>query len=230
MKGNDILSHLENIVFSMGQSAVTSINLIVESIEMMNVESLFLIENLEKDLDEQHQSIDQICFDIFRKNKLDKGQIKKILIYLKMAEQLERIGDICNNISHHLRNIIANENEISDIQKLIDFSKNVRSILSNGIKAFIEQDISYAKEVHNSKFDLIKHYKELNKVITGRIEDNNNVVYLAIEIILINRNLVRIARLGKNISESTIFLLGGDNYEHLDENEFLEGFFNEQFN
>jgi phosphate uptake regulator len=195
---NDIFSILENNIFSMGQSCLSAVNLLVECIELSNINAYKLIDNLEKELDSDQKSIDYDCFSLLNKYRITYEQGKYIFGFLKNAESFERIGDLCINISNKIKQIdfIKEDNNY-----LILFSQYIKIILTNSIVSLNEK-----KLINIDIFFYFEKIKELKKSIILKSKEQmhkkRELIPYIIEYISISKNLEKISKLSYSITEN----------------------------
>jgi len=156
------------------QSSITAFNLLLEKIESKNFESYEIIARIESELDNDHLVIEETCFDFIKNYKIPYDQSVKVFEYMRTAESLERIGDLCLNIAKTAKYI----GQITDIKsdqiaEIISYSTNLKKILTtcnfmvkinnftNEIKSITDENILLRKTI---KERLIESMKNSNKI------------------------------------------------------------------
>jgi phosphate transport system protein len=202
----DLFSHIENLIFSMGQSAISSINLIIESIELKNIDSLKLVENIESELDQDHLEVDATCFDFIKNYKMTLEQSKYVFAFMRNAESLERIGDLCMNMSKSIRELIGKDNYKIDIIKIIQLAKNVKKLTMNSINSLASKNLFLASD----SLQISTENKPIkNKIVEETYKlmiENNKESYNYMKLISLATDFIRIERLGLNIAHNTIYI------------------------
>jgi len=213
--------------------------MIVEKIEQLNNEILdyaFLIEKMieksmngfiEKDkiileevlkVDEENANkmelkLDEMLFQYIAQFEPKAKDLRRILMMLKMNNDLERIGDHCVNISESALFLIDYP-KIKEFDKIFELSDMVKDMLENSIDAFLKSDTKLAYSVCEND-NLVDHIKKdvVNDLIEVMIQDSKTI-QRAMHLNRISSNLERIADLATNISEDVIFIEEGKVIKH----------------
>ncbi len=201
----------------MGQTAVTSVNLILESIEINNKKSFDLILNMERELDNDHQTVDKLCEDILKKGNLSEYQIRQIFSYMRCASSLERIGDLCVKIVNHLNKILEVDKNLLKINEVLILARFIKNLINKSIMSLINKNIEMANESIDDEKDneLIK-----NSIIKSCIEsmkEDGGYIPIYFEVISLSDNFEKIGRLCKYIAENTIHILSDKDIKSVDD-------------
>lgn len=162
---------------------------------------------------EMEIDIDELCISTLARFDPKGKLLRTIVIALKMNNDLERIGDHLVNISQSALFLIGKP----QVKPLIDIprmAQEVKKMLSDSVKSFIEEDDALAKRVCEND-DIVDSYREqiIRELITYMISDPTTIER-AIHLIRISGNLERIADLSTNICEDVIFLVKGEIIKH----------------
>ncbi|HOV13893.1 MAG TPA: PhoU domain-containing protein [Spirochaetota bacterium] len=191
----------------MGQTSVTSINLILECIEINNKNSLNLILNIEQDLDNDHQTVDKLCYDLIKNFKLTEDQTRHVFSYMRCSSSLERIGDLSVKIVNHLNKILEIDDDLLKTKELLILARFIKNLINKSIMSLINKNIEMANEsISDEKENEILK----NKIVKSCIEamrNNGGYIPKFFEIISISNNLEKIGRLCKHIAENTIYIV-----------------------
>lgn len=132
---------------------------------------------------------------------------------LKINNDLERMGDHAVNISEIAK--ILNEQE--QLKPLIDIphmAEIAQSMLKDSLDSFVNGDVEKARSVC-IRDDDVDHLNDqlFRELLTYMMEDASNISR-ALNLILISRNLERIADLSTNIAEEVIFIYNARTIKH----------------
>ncbi len=180
-----------------------------------------LNEVLKKDepqINKKEIELDEMCTNLIALYQPEAGNLRTILMILKMNNDLERIGDLAVNISESSLYLI----DKPLVKPLIDIprmSEVATEMLKNAIDSFIKRDSKLAKAVCE-KDSVVDNLRDqvLRELITFMISDSSTIER-AIHLIRISRNLERVADLSTNICEDVIFIVEGKIIKHHIEEE-----------
>lgn len=183
---------------------------------LMEKSEKMLNETIEIDeprCNEMEIDIDEICISTLARFDPKGKHLRTIVTALKMNNDLERIGDHIVNISQSALYLI-NKPQVKPLIDIPRMAEEVKSMLSNSVKSFVEEDAKLAKKVCEND-DVVDSYREqiIRELITYMISDPTTIER-ALQLIRISGNLERIADLSTNISEEVIFIVKGEIIKH----------------
>ncbi len=172
-----------------------------------------VIEEYEPKMNEMEIELDELCTNLIALYQPEAGNLRTILMILKMNNDLERIGDLAVNISESALFLI----ERPPVKPLIDIPRMAEEtidMLKKAVDSFINKDAKLAKSVCE-RDNVIDNLKDqiLRELITYMSSDPSTIER-SIHLIRISRCLERIADLSTNICEDVIFMVEGKVIKH----------------
>jgi len=172
-----------------------------------------VIKEYEPKMNELEIELDELCTNLIALYQPKAGNLRTILMILKMNNDLERVGDLAVNISESALYLI----ERPPVKPLIDIPRMAEEsidMLKNAIDSFINKDAELAKSVCE-KDAIVDGLRDqvLRELITYMSSDPTTIER-AIHLIRISRSLERIADLSTNICEDVIFMVEGRVIKH----------------
>ncbi len=172
-----------------------------------------VIKEYEPKINELEIEIDEFCTNLIALYQPEAGDLRTILMILKMNNDLERIGDLAVNISESALFLIERPlvKPLIDIPRMAEESINM---LKNAVDSFINKDANLAKSVCE-KDTVVDNLRDqiLRELITYMSSDPSTTER-SIHLIRISRSLERIADLSTNICEDVIFMVEGKVIKH----------------
>lgn len=172
-----------------------------------------IIEVDEPRCNQMELDIDELCISTLARFDPKGKLLRTIIIALKMNNDLERIGDHVVNISQSSMFLVGKPQvkPLIDIPRMAD---EVKGMLADSVKAFIEEDALLAKSVCE-RDDIVDAYREqvIRELVTYMLSDPTTIER-AIHLIRIAGNLERIGDLSTNVCEDVIFLVKGEIIKH----------------
>lgn len=157
--------------------------------------------------------IDEICTQLIAQYEPVAGDLRMVLMILKMNKDLERMADHVVNISESNAFLI----KLSGYQPSEDIlimTKTAASMLKDSITAFINLDSVLAQDVckrDNVVDDIAdKILRDLIVVMQGK----KNEIKKSLHIMRVSHNLERIADLSTNLCEEVIYIVEGKDIKH----------------
>ncbi|MCS7230357.1 MAG: phosphate signaling complex protein PhoU [Candidatus Kryptonium sp.] len=183
---------------------------------LLNKDKQVLLEVIQVDeprSNENEIEIDEMCINLIARFQPEARDLRTVIMILKMNNDLERIGDMAENIAGSALFLI----ERPQLKPLIDLPKMAEEtikMLKDSIDAFIKSDSKLAKNVCE-RDDIIDTYRDriLRELIVYMASDPTTIER-AIHIERISRNLERIADLATNIGEDVVYIVEGKVIKH----------------
>jgi len=214
--------HFENEMLILKAEISKLLSLVLESFEM----SIHAIEDsdertalrvieLDDPIDEMNRKVEESVYTIIaRFNPIGKD-LRYAISMIKFANNLERIGDLSVNIAQKALNIYkthANLNQTNELKEMIGISMQM---IKDSFAAFGERNVEKAVEV----WKMDNSIDELERVIDNYVIDNlkTDVIdsRLVPAIVLLARDIERIADHATNLCEELVYIETGKGIEEL---------------
>ena len=132
---------------------------------------------------------------------------------IKINNDLERMGDLAVNIVERSLSLISQP----PVKPMIDIPRMAQlteSMVRNSLDSFVKHDAELARGVLVSD-DAVDNLRDsITKELIGFMEKDPSTVSRALDLILVARNLERIADHATNIAEDVLFLIQGVDVRH----------------
>ncbi|MHB8336391.1 MAG: phosphate signaling complex protein PhoU [Ignavibacteriaceae bacterium] len=139
--------------------------------------------------------------------------LRFILTAIKIDSQLERCGDIAVNIAQRVKKT-ENFRDIIVQTDLPDMARITREMVKDAITSFINCDSELAKTIWK-KDDIVDDYnKKIFKQLVEKIQSNPEITEACAHLIVLSRQIERLADHATNISEDVIFLVEAEIIAH----------------
>jgi len=201
------LLHMGSLVEEMIHLAVMSL------LERKNapLEQVFLHE---KEVNQLHIEVDDRCFKILALFQPTAVDLRFVMGAIKINSDLERIGDQAVNISQTTEVLLRYpllDKKLVDIPRMAEVAKRM---LKDALDSYVKRDVNLAKSVveRDSEEDRLK--SEAFNELLQLMQSDSSTINRALSLILISRNLERIADHATNIAEDVIFMVLGKDIRH----------------
>lgn len=157
--------------------------------------------------------IDDLSLKLLALHQPQAGDLRFITSVMKINSDLERMGDLAVNIAERTQNLL----KAPLLKPLIDIprmAKIAQEMVKDSLDAFVNGNSELARSVcqRDDQVDSLNDqiFRELLTYMLG----NPKTIERAVDLILIGRNLERIADHATNISEDVIYMIDGKNIKH----------------
>ncbi|MGH9362517.1 MAG: phosphate signaling complex protein PhoU [Thermoanaerobaculia bacterium] len=157
--------------------------------------------------------IDEDCHSILSRKQPTAVDLRFLVAVMKINSDLERIGDSAVNIAQSVEKL----NEEPPFKPYVDIphqSQLVQAMVRNSLDAFVRRDVQLATAVCRADDEVDGVYKRLFCELLDAMTEERDKVTRALHLLLISRNLERIADHATNIAEDVIYYVSGRDIRH----------------
>jgi phosphate transport system protein len=166
--------------------------------------------------------IDDRCFTQLVLQQPMASDLRFLVAAIKINSDLERIGDQAVSIALRARSLIAQP----QLKPLIDIPRmatNVQEMVRNSLDAFVRQDPELARHVIDGDDDVDNLRDQVFRELLTYMMGDATTIPRALDLILISRNLERIADHSTNIAEDVIYIVRGEDVRERGDKELRKG-------
>jgi phosphate transport system protein len=207
------LEELNQALLEMGARVESSIHCSVQALVERDERMARRVIDDEKAINRMELDIDARATRLLALNQPVAGDLRLLIMALKINTDLERMGDLAVNIAERALDLMR----VPQVKPLIDTPRMaalVEDMLHWSLDAFVKRDSDLAAKVlpTDDEVDALRDsiYTELTEVM----QRDPGVVTGAIHLMFVARNLERIADHATNIAEDVIFLVSGVDVRH----------------
>jgi phosphate transport system protein len=208
---------LANYLISMARTVESSVGCALDALLRPNLEvaaelssKVFLVEPR---VNEMEILIDDHAVRMLRTGLLDDEEIRRVVSSQKIANDLERIGDLAVNISERVISL-AGMNVTETPRDLEPMAGAVRGMLGRSLGALIFRNVVLAGEVLEAD-DVVDRYRDqIFEHLLNRMTEDGRQAAPQLQFVLATRYLERIADHSTNIAEDIIFWVRGLDVRH----------------
>ena len=170
------------------------------------------VQEWERQVNALHIEIDDVCLRLIALHQPAAGDLRLIAAALKINSDLERVGDQAVNIAE-TGVFLCKEPKIKlgDIPRMVEVATGM---LKDSLDAFARGDVDLARDVirRDDEEDRLKS-QTFNELV-HLMQRDASAIQRGMDIILIARNLERIADHATNIAEDVVFMVLGKDIRH----------------
>jgi phosphate transport system protein len=208
--------HLEKLktrVIKMCSLVDEQVQFAIKSFEDENIELANSVIERDKKVNKFDVKIDKICQKIFALAQPVAMDLRYIMSSLTINSNLERIGDIAVNIAENVL-IIKKKPDFYSSTKLEEMFRITKQMLKNAIDAFIEGNPELAKKVIVSDDIVDQMNADNHQILKSLMKQNPDNIEPAIALLVISRELERLADHCTNIAEDVFFIVEAQLIKH----------------
>ena len=216
----EVEDELRNRLLQMGSLVEQMINLAAKALLERKDEPIKKVYENERLVNQLHIEIDDRCVKLIALHQPAASDLRFIIACVKINSDLERVGDQAVNIAQNTEIMLGQpqlDRKLLDIPRMTDLAKGM---LKDSLDAFVKKDVDLARAVLRRDSEEDKLKSEAFHELMQLMQSDSSTIQRALCLILIARNLERIADHATNIAEDVIFMaLGKDIRHHAEEQD-----------
>ncbi len=207
------LKNLKQILLQMGDTAQEMIGLAIKSLVERKESHATEVFALEEKVNRMEIEIEDAVLKLLALRQPAARDLRLLTAVLKINNDLERVADQAVNISE-ISIFLLKEPPLKPLIDIPHMATLAQRMIKNSLDAFVHHDPQLAKEVCRDDDEVDRINDQIfRELLTYMMEDASSITR-AVDLILVSRNLERIADHATNISEDVIFIEEGKNIKH----------------
>jgi phosphate transport system protein len=133
---------------------------------------------------------------------------------IRVSNDLERIGDHAVNIAQSSLRLIEQRATLVPDPEIEDMARRARIMLSDSLDAFLRSDGALGRKVCQADDAVDALHNSIFRILLTHMMGDARTITPSLELLLVSRNLERVADLATNISEDAVYLAEGKQIKH----------------
>ena len=208
------LSELKQRLLDMSEKAEALIDLAVESLRERDAGKAEAVLAADHELDDLEVEVEQRAISLLALQQPMARDLRFIVGAIKISSDLERVGDHAVNIAQCTLRLLDVPSMLAPGLEIDEMAKRAREMLGDAIDAFIRADGSLGRAVCKRDDEVDALEESTFRVLLTRMMENAGMISPALQLLLVSRNLERVADLATNIGEDAVYLAEGKQIKH----------------
>jgi phosphate transport system protein len=216
------LHALRDRLLAMGSLAETMIHKGIKALVDRDAALVQAVLAHEEEMDLLCIEIDDRCFTLLALRQPMASDLRFLVGAIKINSDLERIGDQAVSIALRSRSVITQP----QLKPLIDIPRMagvVQWMVRKSLDAFVQRDPELARRVIDEDDEVDNLRDQVFRELLTYMMGDAATIPRAIDLMLISRNLERIADHSTNIAEDVIYIVRGEDVRERGDKELRKG-------
>jgi phosphate transport system protein len=204
---------LKNRLLSMGAMVEERVHQAIEALMERNAAAAERIVAGDEEVNDLQIEVDDRCLKLLALQQPMASDLRLITAAMKINADLERIGDQAVNIAENSLKLMDNAplKPIIDLPRMAEIAE---AMTRDSLDAFVRKDVALARSVlaRDDEVDQLKDH--IFRVLLTYMMADPGTIERALSLILVSRNLERIADHATNIAEDVIFVVEAKDVRH----------------
>ena len=158
--------------------------------------------------------IEQLAVSLLALQQPMARDLRFIVGTIKVSNDLERVGDHAVNIAESAIHLIDGGASLTPSPELEDMTRRARAMLRDALDAFTRADGVLGREVCMADDAVDALHNSVFRILLTHMMEDARTITPSLELLLVSRNLERVADLATNIGEDAVYLAEGKQIKH----------------
>jgi phosphate transport system protein len=207
------LDRLKEALVAMAGLAEEQVAKAVDSLLERDAEKAREVIERDPEVDELEVAIDNHAVQLLALQQPMARDLRFITMAMKIGNDLERVGDHAVNIAENV-GYIAQAPPLPQLPELEEMTSLATEMLNDALDAFVRGDSTLARDIGRRDDRVDELHENVFRIVLTHMMEDPRKIGAGIDMILVSRNLERIADLATNVAEDVVFMVEGRIIKH----------------
>lgn len=207
------LERLTETILRLGSLAERAIGTSLQALTDRNATLAGLVINQDEEIDQVELEVDRICTDLLALRQPIARDLRFIITALKIAPELERIGDLASNIAERATEL-AEEPLLKPLIDIPRMAALTQAMVKDSLDAFVRRDAQAANEIIARDDQVDALMEQLFRELLSYMIEDPRTISRALRLMMVAKYLERIGDGATNICEMVVYLAEGRVIRH----------------
>jgi phosphate transport system protein len=210
---HDELSELKSTLLAMSAEAQTALAAAVDALLQRDATRASQVISGDHRIDAMENEIEDLVVRLLATQQPMARDLRLLMAALKIANDLERVGDHAVNIAQSAERLLAAP-AITPEPEILEMARLARRMLADALDAFVRADAQAGRAVCQRDDQVDSLHDSVFRILLTHMMETPHIISAAMELFLVSRNLERVADLATNVAEDVVFLVEGKSIKH----------------
>jgi phosphate transport system protein len=208
------LDLLKQRLVEMSQRAEELLELSVEAFLRRDAGKAQAVVDSDHDVDALEVEIEQLAISLLALQQPMARDLRFIISAIKITGDLERVGDHAVNIGQSALRMVELRALVAPPPEIEEMAHRARKMLSDALDAVVRVDGGLGREVCRRDDHVDALHESVFRIMLTHMMEDPATISPALELLLVSRNLERVADLATNVAEDAVYLAEGKTIKH----------------
>jgi phosphate transport system protein len=211
---HDQLAHLKQRLLDMSDLATSLLDLSVDALLSRDANMAEAVVSGDHELDALELEVEDQAIGLLALQQPMARDLRFIISSIKVSNDLERVGDHAVNIAQSAQRLSQMSTVITPDPEIADMARRARQMLRDSLTAFVRADGALGRDVCRADDEVDAMHNSVFRILVTHMMEDARTITPSLELLLVSRNLERVADLATNIGEDAVFLAEGKQIKH----------------
>lgn len=199
------LQKVKKNLLEMASLVDESITKALEALKNRDLKMASEVKEIDHRIDRFEIAIEDQCIELIARHQPVGTDLRFLIGVIKMNNDLERMGDHAVNITGSVAFLIE-QPRIKPVSNIWSMVVEVKKMLNDSVKSFMNNDAEMAQQVCERDNVVDEMRDETMRILLTYMLEQPDKIGSAIPLLLVAKNLERIADLATNMCEDVIYI------------------------
>ncbi|MFP4623021.1 MAG: phosphate signaling complex protein PhoU [Gemmatimonadota bacterium] len=207
------MDRLKESLVRMAGLAEEQVATAVESLLGRDMERAMTVVTMDGDMDQLELAVDEQVISLLALQQPMARDLRFITMAMKIGNDLERVGDHAVNIADAVEHIV-DAPPLPRLPELEEMTGLATDMLADALDSFVRADAELARTIGERDDRVDELHENVFRIVLTHMMEDPRKIGGGIDLILVSRNLERIADLATNVAEDVVFMVEGEMIKH----------------
>ncbi len=191
-------------------------DMIARSLRALRERSVDLAQEVQlqdRVIDAREIEVEEECLKILALHSPVASDLRMVVTYLKVNNDLERAGDLASNLAERAESLAVAEPVVIP-EEIWIMAERIPKMLRAALDAVVRGDTELARSVIAEDEVVDSSHEAMYGVVRRMIARDPGLTSASIQLLSVSRYLERMADLATNVAEDVVFLVDGEVVRH----------------
>jgi phosphate transport system protein len=210
------LTRLKEMLLRMAAMAEQSVADSLRALVERNEELARKVDADDAQLDRAEMDIDRVGIELIALRQPKASDLRLIIVAMKIASELERIGDQAVSIAHRAMEL-AKEPPLKPLVDIPHMAVLVQRMTHDALDAFVYAKPDLARSVIARDHEADQLHEQVRRELTSFMVEDPHTITRALNLMTVARKLERIGDHATNLAEDIVYLYEARDIRHQNE-------------
>jgi phosphate transport system protein len=205
----DDLQDLKRMVSEMGGHVEQQFLSAITALVQHDCQKGHQVVSADTNLDALQQAIEEKSITTFENPALTVGDVRHVIAIMRIANDLERIGDLAKNIGKRVSALTAGDMSRQSRRGLTNFMRMVSNLLQDVLDGFANGDCRKAESIVQRDQEIASMYGSLYHEFRSYMVEDSETVSSAMHLLFCARNIEGVSDHATRIADATHYMVEG---------------------
>jgi phosphate transport system protein len=158
--------------------------------------------------------IEQLAISLLALQQPMARDLRFIVSAIRISGDLERVGDHAVNIAQSALRMVELRSGVTPPPEIAEMAQRSRKMLSDALDAVVRLDGVLGRNVCKRDDEVDELHESVFRILLTHMMEDQSTISAALELLLVSRNLERVADLATNVAEDAVYLAEGKTIKH----------------